>query len=397
MEPKKYWKRICAIAVCFVTLIASQTFPVQAADNYKSEINDLNSKISALKKQQEALDKEIAGTKSDKAKKEKEKKELQNQVYLAQQEIELLTQRIGTLEENIAQKEQEIVEKQGEVDANYDMFKQRMRTMYLNDGATTLGVVLGADSYADFLTRTEMLERTSAHDKKMIDELLAAKEAIEEALAQIEADKAQVEEDKSDMSVQRASLATKVQQTAAQIQDIDQLQKEFEAQKAQKQKEEKEAQAEIKAIYAANASIGDYVGGDFSWPVRGYTTISSRFGWRFGGSDYHTGIDIAGRSASGAAIFQQPIRAANEGKVIYASNSYTPGRGYGRYVIIDHGGGMSTLYGHQNNVYVSVGDYVQQGDTIGEVGTTGWSTGPHLHFEIRENGEAVNPANYFNI
>ncbi|WP_312640554.1 peptidoglycan DD-metalloendopeptidase family protein [Hydrogenoanaerobacterium sp.] len=395
---KNLWKRVAAAAVCLTVLVVAQAAPFQAADDsYKDEINDLNGKISALKKEQAAIQADIDKAKNDKSKKEKEKKQLQNQVYLAQQEIELLTSRIGTLEGNIAQKESEIKDKQAQIDANYEQFKQRMRAMYLNDDSTVLGVVFGADSYSDFLTRTEMLQRTSAHDKKMIDELLEAKRAIEEALAEIQANKAQVEEDKSDMSAQKANLAVKVQEVAKQEMQLADLQKEFEAQKAQKQKEEKEAQAEIQRIYAENESIGDYVGGDFQWPVTGFRTITSRFGWRFGGSDYHTGIDIAGRNSSGSAIFQQPIRAANAGKVIYASNSYTPGRGYGRYVIIDHGGGMSTLYGHQNSVYVSVGDYVAQGETIGEVGTTGWSTGPHLHFEIRKNGTAVNPANYFNI
>ncbi|RPF48113.1 murein DD-endopeptidase MepM/ murein hydrolase activator NlpD [Hydrogenoanaerobacterium saccharovorans] len=395
---KNLWKRVAAAAICVTMLFTAQAAPFQAADDsYKNEIKDLNSRISALKKEQAAIQADIDKTKNDKTKKEKEKKQLQNQVYLAQQEIELLTSRIYTLEGNIDQKEKEIKDKQAEIDKNYEAFKQRMRAMYINDDATTLGVVLGADSYSDFLTRTEMLERTSTHDKKMIDELLAAKRAIEDALAEIQKNKAQVEADKSDMSTQKANLAVKVQEVAKQEMQLADLQKEFEAKKAQKMQEEKEVQAEIQRIYAENASIGDYVGGDFLWPVSGYRTITSRFGWRFGGSDYHTGIDIAGRSSSGKAIFQQPIRAANAGKVIYASNSYTPGRGYGRYVIIDHGGGMSTLYGHQNNVYVSVGDMVEQGETIGEVGTTGWSTGPHLHFEIRKNGTAVNPAGYFNI
>ena len=393
---RKHLKKFVAAALCLTVLMAAQSNPFAAAsDSYKDEINDLNDRISALRQEQQAIQSEIDKTKNDKAKKEKEKKELQNQVYLAQQEIELLSERIGLLENNIEKQQREIEEKQAEIDEYYEVFKQRMRAMYLNDDATTLGLVFGADSYADFLTRTEMLQRTSEHDKKMIDEMLDAKHAMEEALAEIQENKAQVEQDQSALSDQKANLNQKVQEVAKQEMQLADLQKEFEAQKAQKLQEEKEAQAEIDRIYRENESIGDYVGGDFIWPVSGYRTITSYYGWRFGGSDFHTGIDIAGRNSAGQAIFQKPILAANAGKVIYASNSYTPGRGYGRYVIIDHGGGMSTLYGHQNQVYVSVGDYVEQGDVIGEVGTTGWSTGPHLHFEIRENGKHVNPKKYF--
>lgn len=391
-----FLKRACAAMLCVSVLLVSQSVPTRAAD-YKAKISDLNSEIAAIQQAKKELDKEIASTKNEKEKKEKEKATLQNQVYMAQQEIELLSSRIDTLEDNITAKEGEVKQKQTEADLNYDVFKKRMRTMYLNDTASTLGVVFGADSYADFLTRSEMLERTSAHDKDVIDDLLAAKKVIEADLAEIEANKAQVEADKKDMGAQKVTLAGKVEETAEQIQDVELLQRNFEAQKEQKMKEEKEAQAEIKRIYAANASIGDYVGGDFLWPLTGFRTLTSVFGMRFGGSDFHTGIDIAGRSNSGAAAFRQPIHAANTGKVIYASNSYTPGVGYGRYVIIDHGGGMSTLYGHQNQVYVSVGDRVEQGDIIGEVGSTGWSTGPHLHFEIRKNGSPVNPSGYFNI
>lgn len=407
----KLWKRITALGMCLAVLLAAQAVPLYAADDdydeedtsqsaeeddsYKEEISDINSKIEALKKEQAAIQASIDKTLNDKTKKEKEKKGLQNQVYLKQQEIELLAQRINGLEGNIDQKQDEIVAKQAEIDANYDLYKERLREMYKRDSATALGVVLGADSYADFLSSAEMMRRVSEHDDKLISDLVQARHDIEAALAEVEAAKKQVEEDKLDVNQQKVALAGKEQQVAAQIQDISQLQKEFEAEKAQKVKEQQEAEAEVARIIAAHASIGDYVGGTFLWPVSGFNTITSYFGPRFGGSDYHTGVDIAGRNASGGSIFQKPIRAANAGMVIYASNSYTPGRGYGRYIIVDHGGGWSTLYGHSDYVSVSEGDYVEKGDTLGQVGTTGWSTGPHLHFEIRENGVAQNPMKHF--
>lgn len=147
---------------------------------------------------------------------------------------------------------------------------------------------------------------------------------------------------------------------------------------------------EIEKIILANAGNDEYVGGDFLWPVKGYNHISSYYGWRFNNTDFHTGIDI-----TGSGIYGKPVRAANAGKVIFVQTTYTAGKGYGKYVIIDHGGGRATLYAHMSAVSVSLGDWVAQGDKVGEVGSTGWSTGPHLHFEIRIDGKKTNPMNYF--
>ena len=126
-----------------------------------------------------------------------------------------------------------------------------------------------------------------------------------------------------------------------------------------------------------------------AWPVPGHTRITSEFGSRFGGRDFHTGIDIAG--AGTGTINGATVVAANTGTVRVTNHSHSPGRGYGKFIIIDHGGGISTLYAHLSAISVSVGQTVERGDAIGNVGSTGWSTGPHLHFEVRESGRAVNP------
>ena len=136
-------------------------------------------------------------------------------------------------------------------------------------------------------------------------------------------------------------------------------------------------------------SRNPYVGGDMAWPVPGHTRVTSEFGWRFGGRDFHTGIDISG--AGQGTINGATVVAANAGIVRVTNWSHSPGRGYGIFIIIDHGGGISTLYAHLSNITVNVGDTVERGQAIGNVGSTGWSTGPHLHFEVRESGRAVNP------
>ena len=133
----------------------------------------------------------------------------------------------------------------------------------------------------------------------------------------------------------------------------------------------------------------DYSTTGFIYPVKGYTYISSYYGWRFNNTDYHTGVDFP-------APANTPIRASASGTVIYVRTGAGYGRawGYGNYLIVDHGGGFSTLYAHCTSVAVNVGDTVTKGQTIAYVGTTGWSTGYHLHFEIRRNGAHTNPLNY---
>lgn len=132
-----------------------------------------------------------------------------------------------------------------------------------------------------------------------------------------------------------------------------------------------------------------YQGGEMSWPVPGFYSITSPYGERYGGTDFHTGIDISGEDIYGA-----PVIAAGDGKVTYVNRDYKPGVGYGIYLIIDHGGDITTLYGHLSEVSVNVGDVVEKGQQIGNIGSTGFATGPNLQFEVRENGITTDPIPY---
>ncbi|MBP1557400.1 MAG: M23 family metallopeptidase, partial [Oscillospiraceae bacterium] len=176
--------------------------------------------------------------------------------------------------------------------------------------------------------------------------------------------------------------------------DNEALEKEYKANQATIAKQLKEVQAEVDAIYAKIQSEGEYDGGIMLWPVYGYKTVTSDYGWRFGGTDFHTGIDIARTNSAGQGIYGKPILAADDGKVVFTQTSYVPGRGYGIYLILDHGGGVTSLYGHTCGLNVKMGQKVKRGDTIAYVGSTGWSTGPHLHFEVRVNGNYTNPWPY---
>ena len=235
--------------------------------------------------------------------------------------------------------------------------------------------------------QAELMKRVSQHDTDLLDQLTADKEELEEVKASLDADMTDLDESKALLEEKEEELGVQLNNSEMKIQEYAEDEAAFLERKDELVAARAELQEQLQAIYDSMGSIGDYVGGEFAWPLTGYTYISSGFGWRFGGTDYHTGIDI-----TGAAVNGKTITAANAGQVTYVG--YSP-NAYGNYLIIDHGGGRSTLYAHCSSVDVSVGDFVVMGESIAKVGSTGWSTGPHLHFEIRIDGQAQDPMSFY--
>lgn len=321
---------------------------------------------------------------------------MKQQISLLEEKITALEKKIADLELEIEEKEEEIFNLEDDIAETYDLFKRRMRAMYMSEHVSSLSLLLGAESFGDFLTTSEYLKRVAQHDQDIQTDLEqtlanveAAKAAVEEAKAALEADQEELADTKAEAEETRRQLDAKLSATVAEIQSIEQMEKEFLADIAAKQKEMKETQEEIDRIYAEMEAMSEFVGGTFMLPVPGYASISSYYGWRFNGSDFHTGVDFTGKNVNGKSVV-----AANAGNVIFTKTTYIPNKSYGKYIIVDHGGGYSTLYAHLSSVNVSVGDYVEKGENIGNVGSTGWSTGPHLHFEVRINGERTNPRSY---
>lgn len=153
-----------------------------------------------------------------------------------------------------------------------------------------------------------------------------------------------------------------------------------------------DAQVELDAVFeriAANSKKQAYIGGLMAWPAPEATHIVTPYGWIVNGTNFHTGIDIAGKD-----VYGTPVIATQDGTIAYVSSAHIPGSGYGRYIILDHGGDIATLYAHMSEILVKEGDYVTKGQQIGKIGATGYATGPHLHFEVREQGKCVNPEDY---
>jgi murein DD-endopeptidase MepM/ murein hydrolase activator NlpD len=383
---------------------AAQPTQATANDNLstlQNQARDINSRLSELEEERRAIQANINSARTALEQERQIKASIDREIAITREEIELLEDKIENLmqeleikELEIKIKELEINDKQAEHDASYELFKQRLRAMYMFGDASVVGLIFGAESFVDFLWRADTIARVAEHDRRLMQrltderiELEAQRYALDRQREDLENRRADEENLRDQAEVKRQELTVQTQEASARIQDVQDLQRQFQSDLARAQAMQKAMEDELQEVLRQiEWSTNPYIGGQLLWPLPGFTQITSEFGWRFGGRDYHTGIDIAGRNVHG-----QPVVAANSGTVRVANWAFTPGRGYGIYVVIDHGGRVSTLYAHLSHISVQVNDVVRRGQEIGRVGSTGWSTGPHLHFEYRENNNAIDP------
>lgn len=366
----------------------------QQKQEYQNQISSLQSDLDALKEEQAALQEKLDGVTDQRQQAEAVKASLDSDLDNVLNQISTLNLQINAMNESIKITEEDISDSKKNINEQINLLRKRIQTSYKAGYSDALSVVLGADSYYDSLVRTRVITEISNRDQEIINELTEEKQELEEKEAQLKQEQEELEQANSELEDSKSSLSKKIDAANAQIEDISALEAQYESDVAASQQKAKEMEDEISAAYAAIENLStsensEYVGGEMRWPLPDYSTISSGYGWRFNGTDFHTGIDITGSNCMGATIV-----AANSGTVVKANTTYTPGRGYGMYIIIDHGGGMSTLYGHCSALLVSEGQTVSRGQPIAQVGSTGWSTGPHLHFEVRVNGEHTNPLPY---
>ena len=387
---KKIASALAKVLCVAILVSAFNTGAVAQPTRYQGQLDDINSQIANLEQERQQIERSIASARDERQQQTRQRDYIDSQVIITRSEIALLEERIELLELDIEAQLAEIEEKQAEIDTNHALFLARTRAAFIQDDASTLGLVLGADSFVSFLTRTDSMARIAEHDRRLGQMLTEQRLEMEQAKAALNARLEELEDDREQAEERRQLLTTQLAQANSRIHNINEAEREFtanlEANRAMRAQMARELEDIIRRI---EWSQSPYVGGEMAWPVPGFFRITSDFGWRFNGRDFHTGIDIAGSGIHGATVV-----AANSGTVRFTNWAHTPGRGYGMFVIIDHGGGISTLYAHLSNITVSVGDTVTIGSPIGNVGSTGWSTGPHLHFEVRHGSRAVNPRPY---
>ncbi len=416
-------RRLLSGAMALITVLALLVWavPVQANAASSEKLDSLKEQASSLSEQQDSLQEQLDALEDQAASKLEEKALLEQQISVISAQIANLESIIEEYDVQIADKQAELEEAQAEEEEYYTLFCARVRNMEEQGTLSYWSILFGSSSFADLLDRIQLIANITKYDNQIVDNLTAAREAVATAKAELETQQAEQQAAKDELEEQQAALAADEAAVEAAIAEInsqaelyeDQL-AEIEAQAdeledaiaaAQKEYDDAVAAEEAAAAAAAaaaaeaaknNSSSGSgsgssgtvYNSGRISmvWPTTSHT-ISSYFGYRnsptAGASTYHQGIDIAASKGS-------PIYAAASGTVTQAG--YSSSRG--NYVVISHGSGVSTVYMHCSALYVSTGDTVSRGETIAAVGSTGISTGPHLHFGVMENGTYVNPLNY---
>lgn len=372
-------KKKVSLALVAIYIFSSIILPVDAStlDNTKKQQQQVNSQINQIAKDKKAITEGIKQKTEDKQDLESQVQKEQGNANEKAKEVKSVTAEIDRIAKEINEIDQQYIKKN-------ELFKTRMRIMYQNMNQSPLEVFVESKSFSEFYSRIQLMSMVKENDEKLIKEISLGKEntelqkqtkllELDEKTAQLKTLNAKV----SDIKTYRSKVQSDIEAEKQRLKDLEKKEDEMIA--LSKQLEKK-----ITDLMDANAV---YAGGVMKWPTPGYTRVSSPYGMRihpiYKVKKMHTGIDID--APSGAKII-----AANSGKVILAGWN----GGYGNCVIIDHGGGLATLYAHQSKILVSVGDKVQKGDTIGKVGSTGLSTGPHLHFEVRKNGSTTNPIPY---
>ena len=388
---KRMYRALAALllAVCLVGAEASPVLAVTQAeiDQLKNEAKELGSQKKVL----EAKLKELAG---DKAKVLEQKKVLDQQIANTSAQIKNVATQIADYADLITQTEVELADAEKREEAQYELFCQRVRAMEESGEISYWSVLFGASSFTDMLTRLNDVNEVMDADQKVIDDLKALQVEITEKKEQLEDSKAEREAAKADLVSKKSELDKQRQQAISMVNAINDNEQENKETLAALDAEEDRILAEALRLskklaeeQAAQGKSPQSNPGGYIWPVDS-RYITSTVGGRASpggiGSTNHKGTDI------GRVGYTSPIYAAKSGTVIVSQYSSS----YGNYVVISHGSGNTTLYGHMSSRKVEAGQYVNQGDVIGITGSTGHSTGPHLHFEITENGVRINPLNH---
>lgn len=394
MKKSTYMASLLALSI----LLGGQAMHVPSyADDLDDQVQDLQGQIDSSRLEQENWQQVIEDVSA-------KLKQIQADLDAANARLQSIRSRQAEINAQIVQTQNEIVKMEAYLKTRQNVLNRRVRAIYMHGQLNYLEVILGANSFSDFANRVELLKRVIRSDYNLILEIQKQKAAIEAKKAQLEEDKrqldalaAEAEKTQKEIAAKKAEQQKVLDAAKSNKAAAAQMEQDLNAQLASVRNliQQRLAAAEAARQAAQQASSDEGGGGSddnyvqgtgaMGWPCSG--PITSPFGYRthpiFGTTIFHAGIDIG-------VDYGTPIHAADSGVVVYSGWI----SGYGNAVIIDHGGGVSTLYGHNQSLAVSEGQSVSKGPVIAYAGSTGNSTGPHCHFEVDVNGSPVNPMGY---
>ena len=413
MQSKRFVKLLSLVlSLCFAFASFASTSALAASTSQlKDKKSKIQSQISAAEKEIDKLAKEKKETQEYIAALDKKIQLKQDEIDVLQEDADELQAEINKVERSIDKTEKqiektqkEIDKKQAQFDGTFDEYCQRLRAMYISGHASNLEVLLTSTDISSILTRSQMIKSVSEQDSDILNSLIEQMEqiekdkaALEEKIIQLGKDKAKLEADKKELNASISKIKASKRELDNEVAECNALIRKLSSKSAEYQEaiEENESalkkvEAEIQAAYARASRTGSTSGstgsgahsGALGYPTD-YRSISAGYP-NYSSGRYHGGVDFP--CPSGSSVY-----ASASGTVIVAKNlNYS----YGHYLIVDHGNGLSTLYAHNTTLLVGVGDHVNKGQVIARSGSTGNSTGPHCHFEVRVNGTRVNPMNY---
>lgn len=378
-------------------------FNINTLDCYaRKSLNELRREANKIKENSSETRRLIQKSKDEKNSMQREINNLDEDLLAASKKLIANNNKLNNVRNKLDENKKELEAAKIKLENQYKSYKKRIKFIYENGKFAYIKIILQADSFHDFLKRTEYVNYIIKYDAGLLNKLKENRDFIEKKIKDIEQEESQIKSLIEQEKKYKENLESRVKAKENFINkinsDLSQYEKKLkmldnanqEITNLIKKAQEEQAREEQRRRNKNNRSKGtkfNYSGGKLGWPVPGRSNISSGYGSRTspikGKGEFHTGLDIPAPTGT-------DICAAESGRVINSGSI----NGYGYTVIIDHGNGLSTLYGHNSKLKVRVGQFVSRGDVIALAGSTGWSTGPHCHFEVRVNGRHTNPWSY---
>ncbi len=372
------------IAVVLVVLFLTVTLSTVSAD----ELDELRQEQNAIQKQMEEEKEALKSTQQQFSSLSEQIKYLEDQLSKVEQELATLNRNVKNAEDLVGQAEEELTKIENELQERVDLFKERLKQIYQKGDVNFFEVLTQSSSITDFLVRFELLKKIAEQDMALVEEIDRQRIIAEEKKVELEKKRDHVVLLKKQSEAKLAQLESQKKEQQAFLVQVRQEKSVIERALAELEDDSNKLASRIRAIQLSRSGSGlTGPAGKFAWPTPGYTRVTSDYGMRvhpvLRTSRMHTGVDIGAPSGSPAVVGEL-------GEVIYTGWF----GGYGWTVVVDHGGDVSSMYPHLSKITVKEGQIVTRGQEVGKVGTSGLSTGPHMHFEVREKGDPVNPWQY---